>query len=410
MIRALVIVLLLFFQISFGEPSRKSAETRVKKCVLSNGVNMVLHENFRMPVVIVGMILHTGYFNTPRSKQGITDLIEENFISPITHLQLQELGISCTVHVDGSYTEIFAIMNPKHLKNFFQIIEGNEFAPRNLDILKKHIITKKKLIHSCFLDAISNEITANIGYKTANVDGIFNEKIFSTISEKDLREYFDQHYKTSRISLVVVGAIGYKNLIKVLQSTVCSWSSGESPLGDLCTNTITREIKIRSKYVGRTLLYLYKIPWDDLPQADAFFDLLDLQVFRYLQKAYPVVASYASLNVISNGDCIYQVILRPKSDVSMDELQQKWEILIDRVSRQEMNSEFFETGQQWKRNSQQIMYTDWWLIYQKIKYNLLNRIETEVEINSSKQFNSLGEKILKNSMILKIDVQNRMDR
>ncbi|MDR0968745.1 MAG: hypothetical protein LBL99_03915, partial [Holosporaceae bacterium] len=115
---------LTFFQTSF-------CELKVEKYDLGNGVDIVLHEDFKSSTVVVGVIFHVGLFDVPFSKRGVFDFIGEDFISKEAYEKLADLGISCSIVVTGRYTEVRAQMRPEYVKNFFKIIFENKFSPTN---------------------------------------------------------------------------------------------------------------------------------------------------------------------------------------------------------------------------------------------------------------------------------------
>ncbi|MDR1551446.1 MAG: hypothetical protein LBS14_02095 [Holosporaceae bacterium] len=401
--------LLFFCHQTLGEPEKVTAENKLKRCILSNGIDVLLHEDFRTPIVIVGIILHTGTFDVPLGQSGITYLISKNLISRSIYNQLRELGISWNVNVHERHTEIVAKMNPKHIDKFFQIICNNRYLPRDLEILKKKVVIRQKLAHSGFEDAVSNEIFANIRYENANVEEIFNEKRCLTISSDDVKAYFDQHYLTCHMSLIVCGAVGYKNLIKTLQSTICNLPRRlPIPPGSACINTIPKEVDILSKFIARSLQYFYRVPKEDLAYAQTFFYALSHRIFNYLEKSMAVISGYAISYVISNGDGVYQVALYPKLDVSLENLQQAYSVFVDRECKIPLES--LPEIMREKNAFMQIWLADLNKVYSHIKENYLDGIDCEIDMSSPKQFNSLIEKILKNNLILKVKTQYRTDR
>ncbi|MDR1982542.1 MAG: hypothetical protein LBQ08_01960 [Holosporaceae bacterium] len=400
---------LVFSQLSFGN-STCDYESKLKKFVLSNGIDVILYENFRMPVVIVGIIFHTGSSDTPTNKQGITKIIAENFIDEDAYTKLLDLGVSCEISVNGKYTEILATVNPQHMKSFFQIICENDFSIRDLDILKKQIIIDNRLIHNCFQDAISNEICANIKYKNSNIDNIVNEKAFLSISQDDVEKYFEQFYQKCHISLIVIGAIGHKNLIKSLQSTICYLDPRRPISDDSCVNQISRFVHLENKYIGRSLHYFYKIPQEDLALADSFFYIFNHEVFRFFEKANQMISGYKCLDVITNGDRVQQIIFQPRFDVSLVDLQKAYEVFVDRICKQEISTDALAKIKLINDYDRQFLSGDLLGIYAKIKKDYLGKPYTKTEINNSQQFNAFCEKIFKHNLILKITTQYNPDK
>jgi predicted Zn-dependent peptidase len=314
------------------------------------------------------------------------------------------------VNVYGSYTEIIAKMNPRNVKKFLQIICKNNFSPDDLEIMKKQIIINSNLTHSCFGDAVANEIFANISYKGGNVNVAFNEKVLSSISLDDMKEYFRRYYEKCHLSIIVSGAIDEKDLRQALQSTVGNFPSWRSRIARVCTNQIQKEIYIESKHVGRSVRYFYKIPSKDLVFAEAFFHIFHYELFDFFEKANQLISDYESFYIINNGDCIRQIILYPKSDVSLATIQQMYNVFVERVCKQEIPASIFLKIQQLREFSNQFLLADLDAVYHKIKNDNLNGLNTETPLNDSKLFNALGKKFLKSNLILKIITRHKPDK
>ncbi|MDR2646133.1 MAG: hypothetical protein LBC04_03110 [Holosporaceae bacterium] len=402
----LKLLLPLFFVSVLG----KNPMCENKKYTLENSVDVTLHEDFRTPLAIVGIIFHTGSFDEQLSQKGITELIAANFISRETHIKLLELGVSYQVNVYGSHTEIIAKINLRNIKEFLQIICKNDFSPNDLEIMKKQMIINNNLAHSCFEDAVANEIFANISYKGCNISAAFNERILSSISLEDMREYFRQHYEKCRLSVIVSGAIGEKDLRQALQSTVNNLPSRQSHTASVCTNQIQKEIYIESKHIGRSVQYFYKIPSEDLVFAEAFFRIFHYELFNFFEKANQLISDYESFYVISSEDCIRQIVLCPKSDVSLATIRQMYDIFVERICKREIPTSIFLKIQQLKEFSNQFLLADLNAIYRKIKSDNLNGLNTEMSLKDSKLFNVLGKKFLKSNLILKIITRYKPDK
>ncbi|MDR0753107.1 MAG: hypothetical protein LBE95_00315 [Holosporaceae bacterium] len=400
----LKLLLPLFFISALGENSINERYT------LENGVEVTLHEDFRTPLAVVGIIFHTGSFDERLSQKGITRLVAANFISRETHVKLLELGVFYQVNVYGSYTEIIARMNPRNVKKFLQIICKNDFSPGDLEIMKKQMIINNNLTHNCFGDAVTNEVFANINYKGSNISTAFNEKILSSISLDDINEYFKQHYGKCRLLVIVSGAIGSKDLRQALQSTVNNLSSRLSSNSRVCTNQIQKEIYIESKHIGRSVRYFYKIPSKDLVFSEAFFRIFHYELFDFFEKANQLVSDYESLNTINNGDCVRQVALYPKSDVSLATIQQTYDVFVKRICKREIPANTFLKIKQLKEFSNQFLLADLYAVYRKIKSDNLNGLNTETPLENSKLFNALGKKFLKSNLILKIITRHKPDK
>ncbi|MDR2781152.1 MAG: hypothetical protein LBB21_01670 [Holosporaceae bacterium] len=409
MIRLLAI-LLLFFAQSFDCNSFRSSEKKTQKCVLSNGVNVVLYEDFRMPVVIVGLIFHTGSFDAPDHQKNITSIIAENFIDEITHKKMLDLGISYDVNVSGRYTEVIAKMNPKYITKFLQIMCENEFSLKNFNVLKKQLVINGNLAHNCHQNTVYNKVLTEIRYKNFSVDEVFNEEKLASITFDDVIKYFEKHYKRCHMSIVVSGAIGYKNLIKVLQSTICNRPPSEFVSNDVCLNQIFKEIYIENKYVSRSVRYFYKISSEDMPLERAFFRIFDSELLDFFKKSNAMISDYSCFNIISNGYCIRQIIFYPKPDVSLVDFQKAYDIFVDRICRREIAPDTLKKIKLLDSYAQQFLSSDLRAVYLKIRDNYLNGLDEKIDICDTKQFNLFGERILKQNLILKIVTKYKPDK
>jgi predicted Zn-dependent peptidase len=399
---------LLFFQQSFGVSSWESG---LRKCVLSNGVDVILHENFRMPVVVVGIIFHVGYFHAPISKQGVNDLVAANLIDQKSRMKLSDVGVLYEINSYGAHTEILAMMAPKHLKRFFQIISESSFSVKNLETLKKQMCVNNKLARYCFEDAVHNEIFSNIKYKNSNFGGaVFNEQALSAVSSADVKDFFEEHYKKCHLSVVICGAVGHKNLIKILQSTVCNLPPRRKVSHDRCLDRIPKNITIESKYAGRSVRYFYKISKEDVPLFEAFSKILNYELFRFFEKTNKIIFDYKNHNIATNGDCICGIVFYPKSDVSLSDFQRAYEIFVHRLCGQEFSEDDLEKARRYADYSRQFLLGDLYDVYRRVKNDYLNGLNSETEIHNSKQFNSFAEKLFRQNLTLQIITRYRPDK
>jgi hypothetical protein len=363
-----------------------------------------------MPVVIVGIIFHTGFLHTPLHQKPITTLIAKNFISNATYLKLLELGIPHWVNVHGAYTEVVAEMNPKYLNKFLQIMCENEFIVKNFEVLKKQLLINGKLAHNCHLNEVTDKVSTEIHYKNFNINNVFNEAALIALTQQDVEKYFDQYYKLCPMSIIVSGAVGYKKLIKVLQSTICNQPPRDSISTDQCVNQFSKDVCIENKYVGRTVQYFYKFSNEKLAWEDAFFHILSHELFAFFRKSCSLVFDYDFADIISNGDGVRQIVLFPKSDVSLADLQRAYEAFVNRICEQEISADTFQKIKLFSDYSQQFLASNLWTMYAKIKNNHLNGVSEKMEFSESAPFNSFCEKILKQSLILKIVTKYKSDK
>jgi hypothetical protein len=301
-------------------------------------------------------------------------------------------------------------MNPKHINKFFQVICDNEFVVKNFDLLKKQRLIHKQLAYNCRENDVYDKILTEIRYRNFDINNVFNESVFSSITLQDVEDYFDRYYKKCHLSVVVSGAVGYKNLIKVMQSSICNLSPRNAVSSDLCENKISKEVCIENKYVGRSIRYFYKISKEDLASEDSFFAVLDNELFDFFKKSNSLVSDYCIIDEINNGDCIRQIVFYPKPDVSLEDFQRAYKVFTNRACEREIAADVLEKIKLTKSYSRQFLMSDLYFVYSKMKNNLLKGIGEETEISGSKQFNLFSEKFFKQNLILKIITKYKPDK
>ncbi|MDR0968157.1 MAG: hypothetical protein LBL99_00800, partial [Holosporaceae bacterium] len=264
--------------------------------------------------------------------------------------------------------------------------------------------------HNCFEDEILNEISANIKFEGSNVDGAFNEKAFATISVSDVEECFERLYKKCPISIVASGAVNIADLTGALRSTTFTMEPRKPAFRDhRVADQLPKEINIESKYVGRAARYFYKVPKEDIALANAFFEVLSYELFNYLEKANPMILDFGNFNALSNGDCVRQIVLYPKSDVALVDLQKAYEVFIDRICSQIISTGALSKVKTFKKYAERFIAEDLYAVYLKIKNDRLNGVDREIDLNDPKQFSSVGEKLKKN-LIIKIVSRYKPDK
>ncbi|MDR2107204.1 MAG: hypothetical protein LBO73_01630 [Holosporaceae bacterium] len=399
---------LIFFGQIFGAAVGSGTRSKPQKCILSNGADVVLQEDFRMPtLVIAGIIFHTGSLNVPADKRGITDLIAENLIDENVFLRLRNRGIICKTRVFENHTEILAEMNPENLEFFFQTVCENCFSVTDLEILKKQKIIEAKVKRISFEDAVADEISSRISFGNRRAENVFNEKALLSVSRDDMKKYAE-YLNKSHISVIVCGAVGYKNLIKVMQSTVCNLPSGHKvpPLRPFLTDKISAEITLENSRLNRSVQYIYAIARENMPAAESFFCIFDLEAFRFFEKTNDAIHNFH--NYASNDGSYRKIVFYPKQDVSTDEFQKMYELFINRICKRGIAKKVISKAAVLKSTASSA--SDLYDLYLKTRNNHLNEVQEETEINNSKQFSEFCQKNLKQKPVLKIITKYRSDK
>ncbi|MDR3186830.1 MAG: insulinase family protein [Holosporaceae bacterium] len=420
MIKKILAALFFFFQVAWcGQPSAEDGV--VNDCfgnkfvehVVNDGYAAILCENFRRPIVVVGLVFDVGSLNAPQNKFGIAEIVAENIIHPETREQLRNLGISCNVTMTATYTEILAEMHPKHVKKFFEIMGENlsKFSVANLGILKKQMIIDSKLADYYSENIVKNAIFSHMKLKGKNAAyQIFNEKSLQSISEEDVEQFFAKNYLDCHLAVVVSGALSDQNLLESLP-LMGAGRRRKAISRDICGDHCFKDIFLESRYIGRSLRYFYKIPGEDNGDFSAvFFHVFNYEAFKFFEKMHPLLVGYEVRDILDHGDCLRQICLRPRGDVSLEDLRRTYEIFVDRMRKKHFSPEFLAKVAKIRDYKYRILFADPRSLCQKIRdvhmtgksINSICKIQDQIKSACSSALKTFAQKILGENLTFRI--------
>ncbi|MDR2766077.1 MAG: hypothetical protein LBB63_01255 [Holosporaceae bacterium] len=418
--RFLLLALLFSFRVTFGQSP--AAENGFQEYKLPNGVKVILLENFRLPVALVGIIFDVGSFDAPPNKNGVASIVAANIVNGEMHRRLKSLGVSYGVNPMKEYTEILAQMHPRRLEEFFAVICGNisEISVENLEILKKQMIVDGKLASHQLNHILENVVCANVGAKNANIaGGIFNEKSLSSITGDDVKRFFADRYRDCRLAVVVVGAVDGDTLKKIMGTTLCKLGRRKETSANVFQNRDFRDIHIKSKYVDRGVWYFYHIPQRDSAAAsEEFLLLLNWRLFDFFLKHDRLIYDYDVRDVMNRGDRLLSVCLRPRMDVPMEKLQMAYDVFVHRLCKVAVSDEYLGKIAKLGYQEEQFARSNLSEVYANVRNALLNgraadsiwRTEKNIENLKGGRLKSLAEKILGKGLAFKITTRYKSDK
>lgn len=392
------------------------SEKKVKEFTLRNGINVILHEDFRMPIVLVGVIFHVGSVDAPIDKSGITEIVAANLINKKTHNSFIKSGISFETTAFCEYTEIFAKMNPKKIKEFFNQIcfLFSDIHVENLDMYKKQMIIENKLNNCSLNNALADNIFSNIDSRN-----ILNESSLLSITNDDVISFYAEKFQTCKVTIIVVGSVDYRNLIKTLRASISNISDRKQKIITKNNNRKYRDILLESKYTRNSARYIYSLPsYENKKLEEVFLSVLHDEVFRFFCKNHSLLSYYNMENVFNRGDGVWLFSLFPKKDISINELQKFYNVFIKKMITIPLEPKRLSRIAALKKMETQILFSNLFAVYQNVKNAYMRKLDLtsiytisdDIKQSDSEMIRSFAEKFFHKDLFSTVITRFRSDK
>jgi predicted Zn-dependent peptidase len=414
--KKILAVLLLISQFAPCDPQESTEENCFREFTLVNGVHVSFYEDFRMPLVTVGIIFHAGNVDAP-DKSGVAQAVAENIINRRTHRRLVELGISYNVNASHECTEIVAEMSPRALLAFLRImceVMRSPIRVENLDVYKKQVAINHRLEVYCKEKAVNDNICAAIDPRM-----VFNEHAFSAITEDDVVAFFDKYCRRANISVIVIGAVGYKNLIKNLQTSVSRLPKITKRRPVSVGKITSVEMRLESKYSSNCLMFAYALPQqEDIAMGDVFSSVSQYEMFRFFRKFHDLISFFSISDALCGGYVVKFLTIFPKGDISLVDLNRMYDVFVNRISCVPLTDETLSEIALREKFRTKSRLTDFADIYDSIKHNSIaggdiNSLQTlpeRIKKTDPEQLRLFIEKVFRQYSAAKLLTQYRLDK
>lgn len=268
-------------------------QINIQKCKLNNGIEVILCEDFKSPVVLVGIIWHVGALDNPVNQYGITNIISNNILSEKSLEAMYCIGAMCTTHLSDTDTSIVAEVSSKKIKQFFDIVVSDtcKIDIRNLDVYKKHLILCDKMHRYRYSNCVPLEIITGIQDHYPKNNIVFNEKELMSITKQQVCDFFHKHYNDAPISIVVIGAIGRKQLMKILHLTMGSLPQRAIKPHKNCVKTnIKKNVTIENQFMHYSLSDVIRV---SMPKNTKKFNSLLWFFYHEMHKFFTDISESA---------------------------------------------------------------------------------------------------------------------
>ncbi|MEZ5347309.1 MAG: pitrilysin family protein [Pyrinomonadaceae bacterium] len=213
-----------------------------KKTKLSNGLEVVLLEDRRHPIVSLRLAFRSGDINDPREKIGLNSAVAsmlnegtENYSSKELAEEIERLGASLSAS-DGSDNTIvkastLSMYSTKILELMAEMVLSPVFPQKELDLYKQNTIEGLKFQRSQ-PDFLADEQVARIiygshpyGVNSPTADDI------AKLERDDLVEFHAKTFLPNNAMLIAVGDFVGDDLLNEIENAFGEWEAGdiESP-------------------------------------------------------------------------------------------------------------------------------------------------------------------------------------
>ncbi|MFH0735224.1 MAG: pitrilysin family protein [bacterium] len=242
---------------------------------LSNGLKVVLIEKHEVPLVQTNILINVGSVNETNEKSGITNLmmdwIDEGAAGK-NSLQLADeidfLGASIN-SVSGNHVSSISLHTPlakynDALKLMADIILRPDFPESELKRLQND---KLSAIMQWYDEPFA---IASVGFNQLlygknhpyGRPSIGNENTIKSFTQKEIKDYYNNYFKSNNATIVVVGDVKKNELKEKLESAFGKWEKGNVPVVNF---EKAKQVEKRTVYIidkpesAQSVIYIGKI-------------------------------------------------------------------------------------------------------------------------------------------------------
>ena len=366
-----------------------------------NDTPVIVCDDFFLPIAKVGVFYSVGlnhFKNICEAK-----IIREKFLNKKSKMTAKNLGIQTDFDVYDDFSEISATVSNNQIADILKIISDNEFDVENLELTKDKLRITHKLSEYFETNITKNEIYAMINSKR-----IFNQSIFDQLTKNDLKNYFDLFKKSPKI-IVICGKLDLEKLAEELALKKSSFNKKNTTQS---AGFVRKNIEIRSKFLGRSLCYVYQNP-NITKNRDAVLAVIDNEMFDYFKKYSQIVDSYYFTNLSQPNFLMLGV--RVRRDVSKKSFESALKGFFDYLKRANFSKEKLESISKTEKFSEIDADENIHAKYQKIVNQYvfctrsLENLSAEILKISSEDIKNFAEEVFENNVIARISTQYRAE-
>ena len=325
---------------------------------LSNGMDVILIENQRAPVVTHMVWYNVGAADEAEGQSGLAHFLEHLMFKGTNNLEpgefsqtIRRLGGNDNAFTSQDYTAYFQTLSNQHLETVMQMeadrmtglkLSHEESESERSVILEERRQTLESSPQRLFFQSLKETLFEGHPYAipiigtTDDIKGLSHEQII---------RFYRQHYRPDQARLIVSGAVDLETLRNLAEQTYGVIETPDTPLAEGSTmatpkqpedinNALTsKSTIIRHAPSIRQPLYMRIAAapnWTQDPQASLALNILeeliaggqDAPLYQTLVAEQKVASSVSlSYNGLSEGPAMITLSAYPSQDTSREELE-----------------------------------------------------------------------------------------
>ena len=388
----------------------QSSLASIKEYKLNN-IRVIICDDFFLPIAKVGVFYSVGLNQLKNICEA--EIIEKIFFSETSKKSAKKLGTDVVFRIYDDFSEASAIVSNEQIPNIIKIILDNKNELSDFSLLKNKIKIKHKLSDYFQINFVNNEIYARIDPKY-----IFNESTLNYIAESDLKNSLNKYEKT-HLNIIICGKLDEKQLIKKLHLQRSSPEDVNTYIAN-SSNAITslnfseQTVEARSKFLGRSLYYMYQTKNPDLKKKqNAIFAILSHEIFNYFKKYSLLIDNFLLTNLAKYD--LFLLGFKLKADVSKKSFEINLKNFFSYIQKTKFSHKKLELISKLKKFSEINVGEDIHAKYQIIKNRYIlpsktqNPTSEEILNISSDDIRNFMEQVITNNFVAKISTQYKTE-
>lgn len=242
---------------------------KIQRAELPNGLNIIVVEHHKLPLINMELVFNTGADADPLGKAGVanltTSMIDEGTPKK-SSLEIADafdfLGaqFSAASNFDGSYLTLLTLKEhlDASLQIFSEVLLSPTFPDSEFQRIKDELLTslsqQKDRASSVAATVFSKMLFGEqhpYGFQVAGI-----ETTVRTISVEDTKKFYETYYAPNNATLIVVGDITKKEVVQFAEKYFGKWKKKNIPAPKISS----------AKNIEETAIYLVDKP--DAPQSE----------------------------------------------------------------------------------------------------------------------------------------------
>lgn len=225
-----------------GQALPKIELPAIQKATLSNGLQVWLVEQHKLPILSFNLVIQSGSDHDPLNKPGIATMTAEVMDAGTTTMdalkiadRLDFIGASMAIRagLDGTFASLETLT--KHLDEalsvFGDVISHPTFPEKEFERLRSQRLTgllQQKDRAATIASLAFNHIVYGSDHPYGN-DPSGTEQSVKAFTRPDLVDFYTAHYRPNNATLVVVGDAKLADLVKRLDRNLSDWKKADVP-------------------------------------------------------------------------------------------------------------------------------------------------------------------------------------